>query len=551
VFGDSTQPERRSSSDRRGEGQPAASKVGGYAVALLLLLAVSVLCVVGLFVIRVLFSDSPPATLPASVTRTDQPTSVSSGSQVTSTAVPGSVRVTINPQSGYVNTLVTVSGQGWWPAEPVFVFLRSLDEGDGPGYAYAAAVADERGSIHTAFTFPNEMRWVGQDRADVIARGSRSGLEAITQFSLVVPTPTSTAPLPTTGPTLPAGQTPGPSDTPMPTDTPQVTPTSTPDVIISDWLGEYFANPYVAGTPVFFRNDVRIDFNWGSGSPDPRIPVDQFSVRWTRRQDFAEGFYRFTVLADDGVRFWIDGQLVLDEWRDGTLLPYSFDLYLPQGQHPLRLEYYENLGGAMVQLSWERVAPPTATPSPTLTPTATSGSTHTATPSPTATPTPTPTATGTPSPTPEPTYTSTPLPAEPPLPAQWIAAYYANPDLDGPAALARIDAELSFDWGEGSPGAGIPADGFSARWIGDIFLQAGTYAYTVTVDDGCHVWVDGQLVVDEWHASGGAVYPFEVVLQGGNHTFVVEYLEVTGSAHIRLSGGSAPAPLPAMQLPSP
>ena len=228
MFGDSTQPERRSSSDRRGEGQPAASKVGGYAVALLLLLAVSVLCVVGFIVIRVLFSDSPPATLPASVTRTDQPTTVSSGSQATSTAVPGSVRITITPQAGYVNTLVTVSGQGWWPAEPVFVFLRSLDEGDGPGYAYAAAVADERGSIHTAFTFPNEMRWVGQERADVIARGSRSGLEAITQFSLIVPTPTSTAPLPTARPTLPTGQTPGPSDTPTPTDTPQVTPTSTP-----------------------------------------------------------------------------------------------------------------------------------------------------------------------------------------------------------------------------------------------------------------------------------------------------------------------------------
>jgi hypothetical protein len=326
-------------------------------------------------------------------------------------------------------------------------------------------------------------------------------------------------------------------------------------VIISDWLGEYFANPYVAGTPAYFRNDVRIDFNWGGGSPDPRIPDDQFSARWTRRQDFAEGFYRFTVLADDGVRFWIDGQLVLDEWRDGTLSPYSFDQYLTQGQHPLRLEYYENLGGAMVQLSWERVAPPTATPSPTMTPTGTPEPTHTATSSPTTTPThtptPTPTATDTPSPTPEPTHTPTPLPTEPPLPAQWMAAFYANPDLGEPVALARIDAAVDFDWGEGSPGAGIPADGFSARWIGDVWLPAGTYAYTVTVDDGSRVWVDGQLVVDQWHSSGGAIYPFELALQEGIHTFVVEYLEVTGSAYIRLSGGTAPVPVPALQPPSP
>ncbi len=542
MFGDSTQPERRSPSKR-----PAASKAGGYAVALLIVLAVSMLCVVGFIVARVLFSDSPPATLPASITRTDQPTLVSSGptSTSTSTVAPGSAQISITPQSGYVDTLVSVSGQGWWPAEPVFVFLRSPDEGGGPGYAYAAAVADDSGNIHTAFTFPYEMRWVGHDRADVIARGSRSGLEAITQFTLVAPTPTSTAPLPTARPTLPAGQTPGVSDTPAPTDTPTVTPTSTPDVIISDWLGEYFANPLVSGAPVLFRNDLTIGFNWGSGSPDPRIPVDQFSARWTRRQDFAAGFYRFTVMADDGVRFWIDGQLILDEWRDGVLLPYSLDLYLPQGQHPLRLEYYENLGGAMVQLGWQQIEPPTATPSPTLIPSATAGPTRTATPSPTATPTPTPSATSTPSSTPEPTHTLTPVATEAPLPALWSAAYYANPGLDGPAALSRIDAEVNFDWGEGSPGAGIPADGFSARWIGDVFLQAGTYAYTVTVDDGCHVWVDGQLLVDQWHESGGAVYPFEVALQGGNHTFVVEYLEVTGGANIRLS--AAPVSLPDLQ----
>jgi hypothetical protein len=137
------------------------------------------------------------------------------------------------------------------------------------------------------------------------------------------------------------------------------------------------------------------------------------------------------------------------------------------------------------------------------------------------------------------------------VPSQWLAAYYANPDLDEPAALTRTDVAVNFDWGEGSPGEGIPADGFSARWVGHVFLQAGTYAYTLTVDDGCHVWVDGQLMVDEWHSSGGAIYPFEVALQGGSHTFVVEFLEVTGNAQIQLSSTAAPAPLPAVQPPSP
>lgn len=549
MFGDSSQSERRFSSDRRkglqaryGE-QRAAGRVAGYIVALLLALAVGVLCVVSFLVIRMLVPDPPPATPPVSSTLTEQPTTVSGETPVTSTAVAGSPQIAIDPQSGYVNTLVAVSGQGWWPEEPVFVFLRSPEEGDGPAYAYAAAVADERGSFRTAFTFPNEIRWIGQERAYVIARGSRSGLEATAQFSLVVPTPTSTPPLPTPRPTLTTGPTSQPGATPTPTASPSPTSSPTPTVIITDWLGEYFDNRYLFGTPVFFRNDVKIDFNWGAGSPDPRIPVDQFSARWTRRQDFAQGFYRFTILADDAVRFWIDGQLMIDEWHDGTLVPYTIEQYLAGGQHPLRLEYYENLGGAMVQLSWKQIPPPSPTPTPSRTATPSPTPTRTATPS----PTPTTTPTGIPSPTP----TSTPQPTESPLPAEWTAAYYANSDLVEPVALARIDAQVNFDWGEGSPDASIPVDGFSVRWTGSVFMPAGAYAYIVAVDDGCRIWVDGQLVVDEWHSSGGVIYPFEVVLQGGDHTFVVEYLEVSGNAQIWLSGGLAPVPLPDVQLSHP
>jgi hypothetical protein len=310
-------------------------------------------------------------------------------------------------------------------------------------------------------------------------------------------------------------------------------------VIISDWLGEYFANPDVAGAPALFRNDTKIDFNWGGESPGPSIPPDRFSARWTRRLDFAAGYYRFTVLVDDGVRFWIDGVPVLDEWHDSTLSEYAVERYLSQGQHPLRLEYFEGYGGALVRLSWKQIPPPTNTPSPSPTPTSTSTPTPSPTPTPTATSTrtltPTPTATSTP------THTPTPPSSEPPLPAQWSASYYANPDLEGPAALTRVDAKLSFNWGEGSPGAGIPVDGFSARWTGGVLLSAGTYAYTLAVDDGTRVWVDGQLLVDQWHESGGAIYPFEVTLQGGEHTFVVEYLEVSGNASIQL-GSAVPVP---------
>lgn len=387
--------------------EPITGGLSRYGVVLLLLMAVVVLCAAGFFVVRALLSDSPPAPLPPFVTRTTLAQGASPSPQRTGTAIPTEAgQLVVNPDQGYINTLVTVTGQGWWPQEPVFVFLRSQQDGTGPAFAYAAAVADDQGRIHTAFTFPNEIRWIGEEVAEVIARGTRSGLELGSRFSLVAPTPTSTAPLPTPGPSL------TPSQLPQQTDTPAAAVTPTPDIIISDWRGEYYDNLSLAGEPVYVRNDVAIDFDWGGGSPDPRIPNDRFSVRWTRTQFFSGGFYRFIILPDDGVRFWVDGQMVVDQWHDGMLIPYSVDLYMSEGQHSLRLEYYENLGGAMIQLHWAPVVPPTSTPSPTPRPT----STATPTVLPSAPPTSTPTGSPTPTPTLTPTASSTPVPTDTPMP---------------------------------------------------------------------------------------------------------------------------------------
>jgi len=70
------------------------------------------------------------------------------------------------------------------------------------------------------------------------------------------------------------------------------------------------------------------------------------------------------------------------------------------------------------------------------------------------------------------------------LPDQWQGEYFANPVFQGPPALVRQDAVVNFDWGEGSPGEGIPADGFSVRWTGEQWVSAGEYAYLLLADDG-------------------------------------------------------------------
>jgi hypothetical protein len=423
---------------------------------------------------------------------------------------------------------MTVFGEGWWPGEPVFVFLRSQREQEGPGYAYAAAVVDDRGRFRTALTFPNEARWIGEQVAAVIARGSRSGLEARTSFSLVAPTATNTLPPPTLRPTVEGTATPWPTHTDTPSPTPTPTPTSTA-ATITDWRGEYFVGPALAGEPVLIRNDERIDFNWGADSPAPGIPADRFSVRWTRQQSLSEGYYRFTVMADDGVRLWIDGELIVDEWHDGLGSPYTFDAFAFGGQHPMRVEYYENTGGAMVRLAWAEIEPPTETPSPTPT--------WSTTPSPTPTLTPSPTATSTPSPTSQPT--EIPPTIEPParpLPVIWLAEFYANRSLGGVAVVVREDTDVSFDWGAGSPDPRIEPDDFSARWTGSMLLPAGDYRYTLSVDDGARFWIDGQLLFDEWHRPTNDLYSVEVNLGAGLHNFQVEYFEESETAFIHLNG---------------
>lgn len=175
----------------------------------------------------------------------------------------------------------------------------------------------------------------------------------------------------------------------------------------SYWRGSYFDNRGLSGDPVLVRDDEKVDFDWRRGSPDDSIAADNFSSRWERKLKFDAGKYRFHVTADDGVRLWIDGAKVLDEWKDGSARELAVEYSLAQGDHQIKLEYYEHAGDARVQLGWDKVP---ASPSPSLTTTATTPATPTA--SPTATATVTATASDEPTATLTPTATSTVAPSE-------------------------------------------------------------------------------------------------------------------------------------------
>ena len=139
----------------------------------------------------------------------------------------------------------------------------------------------------------------------------------------------------------------------------QVTPIFTnnhpqPTSVLQQLQGTYF-NDTSLSTPVFTRNDSTINFNWGLGSPDPRINVDNFSVHWVGYLVSPySGTYTFYSVSDDGFRLWVNGQLIIDSWVDqaatehaSTPIALSADTL-----NTIEAEFYEHSGDAVAQLSW-------------------------------------------------------------------------------------------------------------------------------------------------------------------------------------------------------
>ncbi len=122
--------------------------------------------------------------------------------------------------------------------------------------------------------------------------------------------------------------------------------------------GEYFNNANLHGTPVIVRIDRQVQFEWGMGSPDPALPADRFSVRWTGTllPDLS-GQYRIGASTDDGVRLWVDGKLLLDSWYDRGATLDDVTITLQAGRrYDIRMEVYENTGWSYAALVWKRAA---------------------------------------------------------------------------------------------------------------------------------------------------------------------------------------------------
>lgn len=253
------------------------------------------------------------------------------------------------------------------------------------------------------------------------------------------------------------------------------------------WYASYWNNRQLQGDPAVSRYEVAINYNWGNGAPVAGVGPDNFSARWTRQQYFAAGTYRFTAIVDDGMRVWVDGSLIIDSWYDSPTHTVTADHYLGNGNHQLRVEYYEHGGGAVASFSWRWVSSPAP-------------------------------------------------PAPPPALSNFRGEYFNNISLGGSPMVVRDDASINFNWGNGTPVPGVtPADNFSARWTRTLDLVPGRYRFAVTSDDGVRLWVDNRLLIDRWYDHAAESYEAELDWPGGAVPVRLDYYERAGLARVSLS----------------
>lgn len=124
------------------------------------------------------------------------------------------------------------------------------------------------------------------------------------------------------------------------------------EVPLNHWRADYYTTKDLQGY-LTSRLETAIDYSYGNGSPDPALPGDGFSARWTGDWYFVPGTYRFTATTDDGMRILIDSVNVLDKWFSQSETTYTFERVLDAGVHRIVVEYFEEGGPATAKLDWQ------------------------------------------------------------------------------------------------------------------------------------------------------------------------------------------------------
>lgn len=135
--------------------------------------------------------------------------------------------------------------------------------------------------------------------------------------------------------------------------TPTPTPTPTPPIVIQNesFKEDFFNNITLSSTPVKSATVGTINNNWGLNAPASGLPVDNFSIRWAGTFNFDGSKYRFNASADDGVRVKVDGQTLIDGWKNEATTTYN-KISTLSGSHTVTVEYYDSGWDAVAKANW-------------------------------------------------------------------------------------------------------------------------------------------------------------------------------------------------------
>jgi hypothetical protein len=411
--------------------------------------------------------------------------------EVSATALAQAARPELSVIFTRSDTFV-VSGRGFTPGEGVQLFLSPTAQ---PMNETLVAVGTVTATVEGTFTLsgivlPTLMR----AQAYLIACGTASGE---TGPQLITPaTAVSSAPTP-----LPPNQGVAPDGddgfTPMPSPVPaQVTPTPNTVALIATavptldpnqpgvWQGVYYANRDLREPAFITRTTDNPTINYASRArPFSGMPNDYFSVRWTGVFTFNSlDNYIFQVQANDGVRLYVDDDLLINEWRVGRARNSYGSRTLTAGAHRLRLEYYNLHTSSRLWVNWKVGY------------------------------------------------------------LGWEARYYNGPNLDGPVVYKRDDLNgpgdaLNMNWGDASaapPAPGVNIESFSVDWERHVLFQcACLYNFNVDFDDGVRIYIDQKLVFDQFNGGPGNA-AFSRYMHAGRHFVQIQYAQRGGTAYVHV-----------------
>ena len=257
-------------------------------------------------------------------------------------------------------------------------------------------------------------------------------------------------------------------------------------------LAEYFPNLTLAGEP-WLRTDSKVFFNWAASNPGWNLPNDGFSVRWSGliQGRFKEA-YTFKVLTTDGVRVYVDGNLIIDQaGYNGALTTFTGTANLdPTVKSTIRVELTEVSGTSQIELRWSSASTPEVPIPPTM------------------------------------LFNN--------LGTRGLqTTYYDNNDYTG-TSFTRLEANLSADWGSAAPDVSMGADDFS--YIATGFVQApytGNIVFCVDADDRVDLTVNGVALLTNINGNNQCSAGIALVA-GQKYPITVNFKELTSNAKLIL-----------------